>query len=63
MAFTSDDLDRIRAAIATGELRVRYADREVEYRSIDDLLKAEQRILNALSGRPRQHRGVTDKGF
>ena len=63
MPFTQDDLDAIRRAIATGELEVEYADRRVRYRSIDELLKAEQRILNALTGRPKQHRGVTDKGF
>ena len=63
MAFTAEDLERIRGAIATGELRVSYADRTVEYRSIDELLKAEQRILRSLNGRPKQHRGVTDKGF
>lgn len=63
MAFTQDDLDRIRTAIATGELRVRYADREVEYRSIDELIEAEKRILRALNGRPKQHRLVADKGF
>jgi hypothetical protein len=63
VAFTAEDLETIRRAIATGELRVRYADREVEYRSIDDLLKAEKRILGSLNGRPKQHRGVTDKGL
>lgn len=63
MAFTQDDLDRINAAIATGELRVRYADREVEYRSIDELKKARDIILGALNGRARQHRLYADKGF
>lgn len=63
MAFTTDDLDRINAAIATGELSVHYADRSVTYRSIEELLKAKQHILNGLNGRPRQHRLVADKGF
>lgn len=63
MAFTSDDLDAIERAIATGELRVSYADRTVEYRSMDELLKARQLILGSLNGRAKQTRGVTDKGF
>lgn len=63
MAYTAADLEAIQTAIATGELRVSYADRTVEYRSIDELLKAEKRILGYLNGRSKQHRGVTDKGF
>lgn len=63
MAFTSDDLDAIERAIATGELEVEYADRRVRYRSMEELIKARDLILNKLSGRPRQTLGVTDKGL
>lgn len=63
MAFSTDDLEVIERAIATGELRVRYADREVEYRSIEDLIKARRLILNGLNGRAKQTRVVADKGF
>lgn len=63
--FTYDDLYAIRRAIAKGELRVTFADREVLYRSIDDLTKAEQRIVGALQteGRPKQFHGRTCKGL
>ena len=37
MAYTQDDLDRIQAVIAKGELEVQYADRKVRYRSIAEL--------------------------
>ena len=40
MAFTQTDLDALKAALASGELRVKYAGREVEYRSIEELKQA-----------------------
>ena len=55
-SYTSDDLAAVRRAIASGELSVMHNGRRVEYRSIDDLLKAEARIegeLRASVGRPR----------
>lgn len=63
--FTSTDLDAVRRAIATGELIVEYGDRKVTYRSIDDLLKAEQHIATALSSatRSKQSFGTASKGF
>jgi hypothetical protein len=59
MAFTQDDLDSIREAIATGEKSVTFADgKSVTYRSMDELVKAEQLIagyLKAAGGnRPRR---------
>lgn len=39
MAFTADDLTRIESAIKTGQRRVRFADREVEYRTFEEMLK------------------------
>jgi hypothetical protein len=64
VAYTSTDLDNIRAAIAKGELEVRFGDRSVTYRSIAELLQAEQHIANALAtGRPKQFIGVPCKGL
>jgi hypothetical protein len=41
MAFTQTDVDALKAALATGALKVRYADgREVTYRSLSDLQRA-----------------------
>ena len=39
MAFTTPDLAELEKAIKTGTLRVKYADREVEYRSLDEMLR------------------------
>lgn len=44
MAFSTDDLSAVDAAIARGEQRVTYADRTVEYRTVEDLLKAKRLI-------------------
>ena len=40
MAITQQDIDKIDRAIAKGESVVRFADRTVEYRSVDELIKA-----------------------
>ncbi|POA21594.1 hypothetical protein C1886_04805 [Pseudomonas sp. FW300-N1A1] len=44
MSFTQKHLDAVEGAIARGEKTVRYGDRTVEYRSIDELLKARDEI-------------------
>lgn len=40
MAISQTDVDTLEAALMRGELKVKLADREVTYRSIDDLAKA-----------------------
>ncbi|TCP30702.1 hypothetical protein [Sphingomonas sp. BK235] len=53
MAFSQTDLDTLRAAIASGVMRVRYADgREVTYQSTEAMLTAEQRIMDAIASAP-----------
>lgn len=44
MALTQTDLDALDSAIASGELKVQLEGRSVEYRSIDQLLKARQHV-------------------
>lgn len=39
MAYTLEQYQTLQAAIAGGELSVRYADRSVTYRSVDEMLK------------------------
>jgi hypothetical protein len=48
MSFTQKHLDAVEAAIARGEKTVRYADRTVEYRTVDELLKAREEIRTSL---------------
>jgi hypothetical protein len=57
MAWTLDDLNKLKDAIATGAKRVKYADKEVEYNSFDDMIKAKNLIESELglnSGQKRR---------
>jgi hypothetical protein len=56
VAFTSADLDAIRTAIARGERAVQFVDRSVTYRSMDELLAAEERIAKALAAQAANRR-------
>ena len=60
MSFTQKHLDAVEAAIARGEKTVRYADRNVEYRDVSELLQAREEIrtslLSAAAPRPRAYR-------
>lgn len=50
MAFTTQDLTAIEAAIASGELTIRGADgRTITYRSMDELLKAREMVRSSLA--------------
>ncbi|HDS1728174.1 phage head-tail joining protein [Pseudomonas putida] len=44
MAYTKAHLDVVERAIARGEKIVRYSDRTVEYRTVDELIKARDLI-------------------
>lgn len=39
MAWTQADLDALNKSIANGTLSVSYADRRVQYRTLDEMLK------------------------
>ena len=66
--YTDQQLQALRDALANGVRRVRFADREIEYRTVDELkiaiATAEAEIAGA-SGLPtiRQIRISTQKGF
>lgn len=63
MAWTQTDLDAIEAAIATGELTVRFADRQVTYRSMAELIAARNLIKDVLEAAPDRFRyAQTSKG-
>jgi len=70
MAFTQTDIDALKRAIGTGALRVRFVDREVTYRSLDEMretLRMMQNEVAAAAGltsrRIRQVRFMTSKGL
>lgn len=47
-SFTQDQLTALEGAIAEGALRVKYSDKEVEYRSLEEMLKIRDMMRNAL---------------
>jgi hypothetical protein len=73
MAYTQAHLDALEAAVAKGERRVTFADKTVEYRSVDELKAAIREVKRNLfeqaaatglwPGAPRQIRVTTNKGF
>lgn len=68
MTYTTEHLDALQRALATGERRVSFGEKMVEYRSIEEL-QAAIRTVSAAVGRaaginaPRQVRITTSKGF
>lgn len=68
MSYTTPQLDALKRALATGERRVSFGDKTVEYRSIEELQAAirtvEAEIARSI-GAPvkRQIRVTTAKGF
>lgn len=66
--YTEQQLQALRDALANGARRVRFGDREIEYRSIEELkaaIAAAEADLAKSSGEPviRQIRVETQKGF
>ena len=73
MAYTETQLQALESVLAKGERRVTFADKTVEYRSIEELTVAIREVKRGLAqqaaetglwpGAPRQIRVTTAKGF
>ncbi len=68
MAYTEQQLQALRDALANGVRRVRFGDREIEYRTVDELqaaIRAAEVELARQNGAPivRQIRISTNKGL
>jgi len=63
--FTQANLDALNEAIASGHLEVRYADRTVRYRSLDEMQRIKASMLRDLNQAKRPNRVLAsfDKGF
>ena len=66
--YTEQQLQTLRDALATGVRRVRFGDREIEYRTVDELKQAiaaaEADVAKSSGAVPvRQIRVQTEKGF
>lgn len=49
MALTQADLERLDAAIAGNKLSVQYGERRVQYRSMDELMRAREHVAQQLA--------------
>jgi len=73
MAYTQEQLEVLQTALAKGEKRVTFADKTVEYRTVDELKAAIREVQADLHRQavdtglwtqaPRQIRVTTSKGF
>lgn len=64
MAFTQEQLDALEAAIAQGVKSVKYADKEVEYASLKDMLAVRDMMREelGLNVKPRTRFASYNKG-
>lgn len=56
--FTAADLASLEAAIASGAMRVQYADKAVTYRSLDDMQRTRRLMQEALGVSTKRKRTV-----
>ena len=68
MTYTTTQLEALKRALATGERRVSFGDKTVEYRSIEELQAAIRTVEAELAraagtSSKRQIRVTTAKGF
>jgi hypothetical protein len=65
MAYTTQQLDALEAAIAEGALKVEYGDKKVEYRSLNEMIRIRDIIKNALglNATPRRTFAEFNKGI
>lgn len=61
MAFTLAQLQALEDAIAQGALRVRYSDKEVQYRSLDEMLQLQSTMQAQLGTQPRANKRLLAK--
>lgn len=59
MTWSADDVTRLRAAIASGQLSVRLGDRQVTYQSVDAMLKALDRMQADIAAAAAPQRGAS----
>ncbi len=65
MPYTTEQLNTLNEAIALGALTVKYADKEVVYRSLPDMLRVKS-LMEADLGQPKANRKALieyDRGF
>lgn len=63
--FSMKQYVALKEAIASGELSVQYNGRRIQYRSLDEMLRAKALMESELfpKSRSRNHRAIFDKGL
>ena len=52
MTYTTTELDALKRALATGERRVSFGDKTIEYRSVEELQAAIRTVDTEIAGNP-----------
>lgn len=52
MAFTQEDIDRLKQAMASGELMIRSGNRSTQFRSVDEMARLLRRMEAEVGVRP-----------
>lgn len=63
MAYTQADIDELKRIKASGALRAKFADREVEYRSLAEINQVLAEAEREVNGRPTYRLASTSKGL
>lgn len=63
MSYTQADVDAIEAAIKSGTIRVRFADRDVTYRSLTEMQSILKSMKISLSGNPGGGTRISEASF
>jgi hypothetical protein len=54
MAYTQDDIDALKAAIASGAKKVKFSDRETEYRDLSEMRQILNDMQASVNGKRRE---------
>lgn len=65
MAYTQEQLDTLKDAIAQGAREVCYGDKRVAYQSLNDMLRIQKNMEDELgiSSRPKPYHPIFQKGL
>lgn len=65
MAWTQSELDALNSAIANGVTEVRFNDRTVRYRSLDEMMRARRAMIQelGLTTKPRRVFPAVSRGL
>lgn len=58
MAFTQEDIDELKKAIASGALKVEYADKKIEYKSNTQMFEALRLMEKEVNGGTQSGRAI-----